>query len=250
MLWWCTTLAGQWMFALYLALFYGASGVRGDFEAWTQVLPKAIIPGDTLGNVSLFLHLGMALFVIALGPLQLLPWLRQHFPAFHRWTGRIYVPFVMIAALGGLYMTWTRKAYGDLMQNLGISLDAVLILVFAVLALMYARRRNFVRHRQWALRLFLVVSAVWFFRLGLMAWLVINQGPVGFDPETFHGPFLTFLGFAQTLLPLVILELYLRAGRSQNPLFRNSTATVILLATAVQALGIFAASMGLWLPHM
>ena len=48
-------------------------------------------------------------------------------------------------------------------------------------------------HREWAIRLFLVVSGVWFFRVFLMLWLTINQGPAGFDIETFQGPALKYI---------------------------------------------------------
>ena len=37
------------------------------------------------------------------------------------------------------------------------------------------------------------MNGVWFFWLGLLLWLMIHQQPVGFDPKTFTGPFLTFL---------------------------------------------------------
>ena len=83
-------------------------------------------------------------------------------------------------------------------------------MVFATLALRYALARDFKTHRRWALRLFMVVNGVWFFRVGLMFWIAVNQGPVGFDPKTFRGPFLSFWAFADYLLPLAILELYLR----------------------------------------
>jgi hypothetical protein len=56
----------------------------------------------------------------------------------------------------------------------------------------------------------MVVNGVWFFRVGLMLWLVLNNGPVGFDPKTFRGPFLDFWSFADYLLPLAVLEVYLR----------------------------------------
>jgi hypothetical protein len=37
----------------------------------------------------------------------------------------------------------------------------------------------------------MVLSGVWFFRLGMFLWLAINRGPAGFEPDTFTGPFLT-----------------------------------------------------------
>ena len=60
-------------------------------------------------------------------------------------------------------------------------------------------------------RLFLVVSAAWFFRAGLFLSILLFQRPVGFDVITFQGPFLTILGFAQYVFPLAVLEAYLRA---------------------------------------
>jgi hypothetical protein len=141
---------------------------------------------------------------------QLLPQLRQRAPHLHRWNGRFYLLGVTVLAVGGLIMVWTRGTVGGLTQSLSISLNAVLILAFAALALHHARARRIEQHKRWALRLFLAVSGVWLFRVGLMFWLIVNQGPRGFDPETFTGPFLTFLGVAQYALPLLVLELYFR----------------------------------------
>jgi hypothetical protein len=93
-------------------------------------------------------------------------------------------------------------------------------------------------------------SAVWFFRVGLMGWLVINGGPVGFDPQSFRGPFLDVLAFAQYLLPLALLELYLRAQASRNPLAGIGVAATLCVATVLMGVGIFGAAMGMWLPRV
>jgi hypothetical protein len=100
------------------------------------------------------------------------------------------------------------------------------------------------------LRLFLAVSGVWFFRVGLMFWIVANQGPVGFDPKTFTGPFLTFLAFAQYLLPLALLELYFRAEASTATYRRLAMAAALAVVTLAIAVGIVAAARILWLPHL
>jgi hypothetical protein len=247
--WFLIAIGGQWLFAYYVLVFYGGSAISGDFAAWTKVLPKGIIAGDMVGNAALTSHLFLAFYIIVAGPLQLIPQIRARLPVFHRWNGRIYLPAVVIASIAGLWMVWTRKIDDDLMQNIGISLDAILIMVFAVLALRYALARKFTIHRRWALRLFLVVNAVWFFRIGLMFWLLVNQGPVGIDFETFSGPFLTFLGFAQTLVPLALLELYFRAQASDSDGTKLAMSALLLLVTLAMSAGIFAATMGLWLPH-
>jgi hypothetical protein len=119
-----------------------------------------------------------------------------------------------------------------------------------LLALRYALARNFTAHRRWALRLFMVVSAVWFFRIGLMLWLVIFQAPVGFDPDTFIGPFASFMAFAQYLIPLAVLELYFGAQATANVKVKLAMATFLVCLTLAMAAGIFGAVMGLWLPSL
>ncbi|MDP9109390.1 MAG: hypothetical protein M3N23_10025, partial [Pseudomonadota bacterium] len=114
----------------------------------------------------------------------------------------------------------------------------------------HARAGRIAVHRRWAMRLFLVVSGVWFFRVGLMFWIVVNQGPTGFDPNTFTGPTLTILSFAQSLLPLAIFELYLRARDGESVALRLSSAASLVASTLVTGAGIAAAAMILWLPHI
>ena len=97
----------------------------------------------------------------------------------------------MVVSVAGLIMIWRKGDAGDPTQDISIGIQAIYIILFAVLTIRYARGRQFAKHRIWALRLFLVVNGVWFFRVGLMFWLVVNGGPVGFDPDTFTGPFLT-----------------------------------------------------------
>lgn len=100
------------------------------------------------------------------------------------------------------------------------------------------------------LRLFLAANGVWFFRVGLMLWLVVNKRPAGFDPVTFQGPFLTFLAFAQFLLPLAVLELYLRARDGASAPRRAVMAAGLCALTLAMGGGIAAAFMGMWLPHL
>lgn len=242
---------GLLMFATYLIGFYARAAVTGNPEAWNEVLTPGYVPGDTAGNLVLASHLACGFAVTLAGVLQILPWIRNRWPRFHRWNGRIFALCAAVASLGGLLMIWTRSSStGDVTQHIGISIVAVLILAFTGLAWHRARARRFDAHRRWALRLFLVVNAGWFFRIGLMLWLVVNQGPVGFDPKTFSGPFLSVLAFAQFLLPLTLLELYLRARASRTPGPRLAMAGVLGVTTLAMLGGIAAATAILWLPRL
>jgi len=90
--------------------------------------------------------------------------------------------------------------------------------------------------------------AVWFFRVGLTLSFLVFQGPFGFDPITFQGPFLTFLAFAQTLLPLAILELYLRTQDRASASSHIAMAAGLFVLTLAMGAGVAGAAMGMWLP--
>ncbi len=248
--WVLVAVLGQLVFAIYVTSFYGRAAVHGDFAGWNKVLANGYKPGDSLGNFALAIHLFMAVIITVGGALQLIPQVRNRAPSFHRWNGRIYMLTAFAMSITGLYRIWFRGAVGDLAQHVAISLNAVLIMLFAALALRYALARDFKTHRRWALRLFLVVSGVWFFRVGLMLSFLIFKGPFGFDPKTFQGPFLTFLSFADYLLPLAVLELYLRTQDRPGAARRIAMAVVLFVLTLAMGAGIFVATMGMWLPHM
>ena len=249
-LWLAVAITGQLIFVLYIAAFYGGLAARGDLLTWNKVLPHGYVAGNTIGNAVLAGHLLFAAGITFSGVLQLIPQIRARFTVFHRWNGRIYVATAFIMGVTGLYLTSSgRTLVGDVTQHVAIEINAILIMVCAARAWCSAVARDFLAHRRWALRLFLVVSGVWFFRVGLMFWLVLNQGPVGFDPQTFKGPFLTCLAFGQYLLPLAGLEIYLRTKERGGVTGKFAAAGGLFVLTFATGVGIFAATLGMWLPQ-
>jgi hypothetical protein len=249
--WVIVAVFGQWLFVAYLVLLYGHGLIHADWKILNAVMPQGYVPGQTAGNLAHVVHIALGALLTSSLTLQLLPWLRRHAPRVHRWNGRVFMVSVVLSTLTALYMTWFRSfTYGDVWQHLGVTLTALLILFCTAKAYTFARAHRFAEHRPWALRLFLVANGVWFFRIMLMAWILINHGPAGFDPKTFTGPALTIISFAETLVPLAVLELYLRAQRSPSILQRISVATLLMTLTLATVLGIFGATMGMWLPAL
>jgi len=248
--WLVVAVAGQAVFAAYVLLFYGRAGAQGDPQRWNRVLTGGWVPGDAFGNLMVVLHLMLTVIVVAGGAAQLLPALRRHAPAVHRWNGRVYVVSAIVLSLTGLVMIWTRGTVGNVWQHLGTSVNGVVIMACALQAWRAARTRQFDAHRRWALRLYLAVSGVWFFRVALMAWLLVHRAPVGFDAQTFTGPFLVFLAFAQFTLPLLLLELFLRAQAGSRTAGQWIMAAVMGAVTLLTLLGIGGAMAMMWLPHM
>lgn len=248
--WLAVAVAGQLMMAIYVIGFYLSAVLDGGWARWNR-LPVGLIEGDGVRNLILFSHLLFVTVVVVSSAIQLLPIIRRRWPHLHRWDGRLYIVAALVMGLGGLYLELSHKMpIGDLSLGIAISINALLILGFAAAALRYALVRDFDQHMRWALRLFLAMGGVWFFRIGLNFWLLINQGPVGFDPKTLTGPFVTFLSFAQYLLPLAVLELYFRARESHSVRGHLWMTACLRLAILVTATGIFATSMMMWLPRL
>ncbi len=248
--WYLTVLLGQALFACYIVMFYYMATVDQDIERFNQVMPGGHVQGDFWGNIAVMAHVLLAAIITVGGLLQLIPILRKQWPRLHRWNGRLYVTTAMVMSISGMFMIITRhdKIVGSLVGHTAIMINGIIIVTCAIKAIQYARMKQFAKHRTWALRLFVAVSGVWMFRIGMMAWLSIHGKPVGFDPVSFSGPFLTALYFTVYILPLFILELYLRAHQSPSAPIKLSTSFMVTLIGFIFILGTFGATMGMWLP--
>jgi hypothetical protein len=69
-------------------------------------------------------------------------------------------------------------------------------------------------HRQWALRAYLVSKAQWFTRVGFLAWMILSRAVIRSGAEKFDDTFAVFWDFACYMVPLIVLQFYLRAKQS------------------------------------
>lgn len=224
------------------------NSVRANSHDHPQTDPPRIA-GDTVGNLMFAVHAIGAAAITLGGLLQLVPMVRQRFPSFHRWTGRMFIVLAWILAIGGLWLVWIRGTYLSMASAIAISLNAVLILGFTALAVRAARAGRIAEHRRWALRSFMMVSGVWFLRVGIMAWIILNQGPVGMT-DSLSGPADIALVFASVLVPLVVLEIYLAAQRSRSASHKLAASALVLAMTALMAIGVFGTIRFMWGPYV
>jgi hypothetical protein len=248
--WFIVAVLGQLLFAVTIASFYGLAAARGNWQQWNRVMTHGHIAGQPVGNLVVAIHLASAVIILLSGALQLIPQVLRRAPVLHRWNGRVYMVTAFSVSLAGLYLMWVRGSTGDLSQHIGQSLDAVLIMACAVMALRTALARNFKIHRRWAIRLFLVVSASLFIRAGVFLATIINQGPFGYDPVTLTGPFLTFIAFAQSLVPLAVLEIYLRTQDRASAAGRFAMAAGLFVLTIVMGAGVLTLSAASFVPSI
>ncbi len=233
-------LIGQWAFFYYIAAFYGTSVLTGNIEVWDRLAAIAgtspYVAGDSAGNLAYGAH-ALAAGIIAFGgALQLIPQIRKYAPVFHRWNGRVFLLTVVGLSLSGFYLVWIRKAPPTSITEMSTTFNGILILSFAFLAFRTAVARNITIHRRWALRLYLVSNAQWFLRIGFFAYFAIGTA-FGIEPGV-NDPFLSFWTFGCYLVPLIILELYLRAKDSARPLWHFTTAGILVALALPMAAGI------------
>ena len=243
--WYTPVLLGQWIFVAYIINTYGWPILNGDIATWNAHLSEAYVPGRTGGNISVAVHLGLAIIIHFFGPLQLVPAIRTRFPAFHRWSGRAFVVSVLIAVAAGAYMLVVREI-GAWTLRAGFMVQGLLILWFAWQAVRYARQRKFAVHMRWATRLFLAASAVWFFRVIIMIWFVLTGG-IGIDTSDGTGWFLDVMSVMQ-FLPLAFYEVYWRIKVSSSSRARLVFAAFLWLAAIATAVGVGLATLGMWFP--
>ena len=248
-LWFLVAVIGQWAFLYYIVAFYGRSTLTGNFQAWSKntFLFKGYVAGDTAGNLAFAAHALLAAVIAFGGAIQLIPQIRARAISVHRWNGRLFLLTALAVSIDGLYLVWVRGDLQSMVGALALSLNAVLIIVFAALAWRSALRREISTHRRWALRTYLVANAQWFARVGIFAWIIVNRGPVGMT-AMWDGPFNYFWFFGCYLLPLAVLELYLRAKESAGPSGRFAMAGGLVVLTALMGVGIFGIATFMWRP--
>ena len=236
--WLVMALIGQWAFFYYITAFYGTSTFTGQFEIWNRLSALGRTPyvaGDIAGNLTYAAH-ALAAGIVALGgAFQLMPQVRSRFPRFHRWNGRLFLLTVIGLSLSGFYLVWVRGTSPNQLNAVSTSVNGLLILALAGLALRTAMARDFVHHRRWAMRLYLVANAQWFLRVGVFGYFIVNRAfgtKVGMDD-----PFLQFWTFGCFLVPLAVLELYLRARDGGSTPARFAVAGTLVVATLLMTVG-------------
>ncbi|WIY70515.1 DUF2306 domain-containing protein [Aquidulcibacter paucihalophilus] len=249
-LWFVVAAIGQAAFVGFILAFYGTRTVAGNYAGWNdKPLIDGYISGDQTGNFVFAAHVLLASLVTLAGLMQLVPAIRRAFPALHRWSGRTFLFVAGVMALSGFWLTLVRGTSLSDVSSAAIVIDGLLILIFGALAWRHAVKRRFDQHRVWAMRTFMAVSGVWFLRIGIMGWVLVNQGPVGMS-GTLSGPADIVLVFGSYLIPLGLLELYFRAGRSAHAAPKLLTAALVLFAAAFTAIGVFGTIALMWGPYL
>lgn len=247
-LWFTVAFAGQMLFALYIAAFYGGTALQGEFEAWNAQLINGFTEGDFAGNIALVAHIMLAGVITFCGPLQFVPAIRKRAIGFHRWNGRIYISTAFVISTGAAYMIVARGAGG--FDTTAILINAALIVFCAAMTLPFALTRRIGAHHRWALRTFLLVSGVWFLRIGYAFLGMLFQGRPPGVTDNLDGPVDVALAYLSFFLPLAVLQIYFWAKDRDGAAGKYAMAGVLAVAAMATGLGVFGMTIGAWAPRI
>jgi hypothetical protein len=200
-------------------------------------------------SVVYFSHILPAALMALSGMFQLFPAIRRKYPKFHRINGRMFFVFAISGALTGVYLTWGAGLRFSDLGSMGVSLNGLLIPIAIYFAWRTARNKQFKLHQRFAIHSFLLVNGVWTFRLYIMAWFIINQGPNG-NSANIDGPADIGLSFASYLLPMMIAELVFWAQRHHSNRVKWGVSLVAALGTLLTLIGVVSASLMMWFPRV
>lgn len=155
----------------------------------------------------LWTHLAGGALTILLGPVQFLTqWPRAH-GRVHRWSGRVYLVGMLVAATGATGLIATSPAPFSI--RLAFAATAWAWLLTALAGLVLIRRGQVQRHRVWMIRAYLVTLAPVTFRVFLhwpAVFTVMPPPPTG----------IAWLLWLSWMLPLLAYELGRRAWRVRS----------------------------------
>jgi uncharacterized membrane protein len=235
------------LFGLYILTYYASALYEGKMARWNQVLPRLYELGTTAATTGIGLHFAAGGIILVLGSIQLIEGIRVRFPAVHRWIGRVYVLACLLTAVGGLAFIVLKGTIGGSAMNIGFALYGLLMLVSAVATYRYAVLGDMDRHRAWSLRLYALAIGSWLYRIDYGFWVMLTDG-LGHN-NTFSGPFDRFMAFFFYLPNLLVVELFVRAGRRQvAPIARFLASFVLLFVTSFLLVGTYYFTLYYWGP--
>jgi hypothetical protein len=147
-----------WSFILFLAFYFI---VRNAIPHYS--LDEAYFDIHWDHAAWLLIHISAGIIALILGPVQFIAGIRRRYLNFHRWSGRIYLISVGVSAIAAVYMlSLPHSSFGF---RVGISGLAIAWISTSGLALIAILRKQFMQHKEWMIRSYVVTFGFVFFRV-------------------------------------------------------------------------------------
>jgi hypothetical protein len=181
-----------WLSVLAIGVYFLLAYVTRYLVQWNEASYGSFWP-----RLGYFVpHLLGGLVAIVAGPFQFWPRIRTFHPKVHRVTGRVYLAGILVGALGGIALAVTTQ--GPVPYAAGLFALALAWLLTASLAFFAIKRRDFVQHKEWMIRSYVVTFSFVTFRLvtDVLAYFGLGEQMVNY----------TLMAWAAWALPLLVTE--------------------------------------------
>ena len=221
------------LLALPFGYFAGLVGKMGFTKGLMENHPTLNLnpSGGMFANYSLSIHMIFGAALTILAPIQIwLGWTKKGL-FWHKLIGKLFFALAMVTGFGGFCYILMEGTTGGIVMSLGFGLYGILVIITAWQTMRYALAKQMKWHEEWATRLFVLAMASWFYRLCYGFWFIITGGSPG-HTTNFQGPFDYFMDFAFYMLPLLLLEWYLRKIKDNTKIVNPLLVTGFVLAAA------------------
>ena len=177
-------------------------------------IPSGTYPEDStrlaVAPFSWFAHVLAGVAFGITGPVQFVRALRHRFGALHRVSGRIFVLSGAILGFSGLSLLAQVTSQSTPLVDIARGLFGLALLIALALAMATIRKRDFLRHRAWAIRAYatgmgLAAVALVFFPI----YIITGQPPNGLAAD--------ILFFASWVLTIAFAEVLIRHSSRPRP---------------------------------
>lgn len=248
MAWLACLWLGGCFFAVYMWVTYAWSGWHQRFALWNTLLGNLYVPKRPLATLGIGLHVMAGSIIVLIGPLQLIPSLRERRPGFHRALGRIYLVAALVACFGGNLFIFLNGTVGGPVMSVAFSLYGWLLGLCALQAGRMAMKGDIVEHRKWALRLFALGIGPLLYRIEYGLWALCFGMKAHY--ANWKGPLDYVMDFFFYVPNLIVCEVYLRVAHQQASATWQRWALPVAAALGVcfVALGLVLVVPYWWLP--
>ena len=235
------------IFGLYILAFYALALFNGETMQWNEVLPDLYDSKNRTATIGIGIHFIAGGIILILGCIQLINPIRKKYPTFHRLVGRLYIIASLTAAIGGLTFIFLKGTIGGLVMNIGFSLYGILMFIAAIETVRHARKKQFEKHRAWALRLFALALGSWLYRIDYGFWLLLADG-VG-HTKTFSGVFDQVMSFFFFIPNLFVAEIVIgKLDFFKKPIVQLIGAFLLFMVSIFLTIGSYYFIKHLWGP--
>jgi uncharacterized membrane protein len=205
-----------WSFILVFAVYYVLNNAFRYFDFSSAAYRIDLKPFQ----LSLFIHIVGGILALLLGPLQFSDRLRKKLPRVHRTVGKVYLIAILISAPLAIYLgiAHVLLASKDYVGGVGISSMGFAWLCTAAMAYVAIRNRNFVQHKEWMIRNYVITFG--FVTIRLIIELTMKNFTIEFLQIR------AIATWASWAFPLLITEFILQYPKLKMPGKKTAAASM------------------------